>query len=92
MEYTVTIGEKSVIPQRDESNGFYYVDVEDISATDYGVQYVVTIGDNTVQYSVLNYLVNSVKKEGEEGKEALVNLVKAMYDYYEAAKAYESAN
>ncbi len=82
-QYTVTIGGDTATVHYDDLVKYYYVDVENVSATDYGVQYEVSIGGNTVKYSVLNYLKN---KDGNDSK--IGNLARAMYDYYEAAKAY----
>ena len=89
--YTVKIDGKTVdyAIGMDIDNECYYVDVTDVAAENYDKLYTVEITDgnkiNTISYSVMNYLVNNVNKEG---KEALVNLVKAMYDYHAAVKAY----
>ena len=65
-------------------NGMYYIEVPGINPQDYATDIVLTVNDTlTVTYSPLTYIS---RKAGADN--ALANLVKAMYAYHLAAKAY----
>ena len=65
-------------------NDMYYIEVPGINPQDYATDIVLTVNDTlTVTYSPLTYIS---RKAGAD--KALANLVKAMYAYHLAAKAY----
>ena len=65
-------------------NGMYYIEVPGINPQDYATDIVLTVNDTlTVTYSPLTYIS---RKAGADN--ALADLVKAMYAYHLAAKAY----
>ena len=86
---TCTVNGVEQIPVK-AANGKWYVTCEDIAANELEtmVRFTFSDGENacTIEYSALcyaNYVVNDANSS-----DALVNVVKAMYFYSEATKAY----
>lgn len=84
-DYTFKSGEQTLMAQA--KNGLYYVEVENINPQnlDDVLTVTVTCGDEllTVSYSPMNYIV----RMNEKSNDSLKTLLKAMYNYYLAAKA-----
>ena len=81
MPTTIQVNGADVTPT--QSGDFYYVDMEDIHARNLQTNYTFAIGENTVSCSALSY---GCLVQNDDNKS--VNLVKALYAYSEAAKAY----
>ncbi len=64
----------------DSVKGIYYVDVAGISPKNMSTSYKVTVGDATLDYSVLSYAEAVISGSDKN----LANLAKALYNYYEA--------
>ncbi len=64
--------------------GIYYVDVTGISPKDMSTSYKVTVGDATLDYSVLSYAEAVISGSDKN----LANLAKALYNYYEAVSTF----
>ncbi len=92
--YTFKVGETTVEPVRTADGTMYYVDIPDISATDLGAEYVVTITNGsetqTITASVHSYMSSVIaNKENTTLVSAeLLNTVYAMHAYGEAAEGY----
>lgn len=69
------------------SEGLYYYDIAGISADKLASKENLSIGDWSVSASPMSYAYAVVN--GGSDNESLINLVKAMYLYYEAATAYK---
>ena len=75
----------------DAAEGYYYIEVEDILATEYNIQYIFMIVDATGakvgmnSYSIQHY-VNKYQDSTSDVK--LANLVKAVWNYGHAANDY----
>jgi hypothetical protein len=88
-DYTFKIGTKKVTPV--ESGGKWYVEVTNIAAKDLDKVYTVTVSSGsgkivTVKASALSYAYNVLNAEDAPAK--LVDLVKGLYLYNQAANAY----
>ncbi len=64
--------------------GIYYVDVTGISPKNMSTSYKVTVGDATLDYSVLSYAEAVISGSDKN----LANLAKALYNYYEAVSTF----
>ena len=71
-------------------NNAYYVYSKGINPQHYGTDAVLTVSDGTdtitVTYSPLDYIQRMYEKEGTSAE--LKTLLKAMYNYYQAANTY----
>ncbi len=66
-------------------NGMYYIEVADINPQDYANTITLTVNDAlTVKYSPLTYISRMASSTNAN----MVNLVKAMYVYHQAAVSY----
>ena len=95
-DYTFYIGGSKVEPGKANGAGsYYYIELDNIAAKELDTAHSVTVkngGDDVItitNYSALSY-VYSVLKSGE-ADESLVNLVKGLYLYNQAANAYFGA-
>ena len=86
-QYSFTIDQQSL--QVHETNGAYYVDIENIYAKHLDKAYVLHVSDGSktmqLSYSVLGYAKTIVNGNYPE---RLKTLMLALYDYYAAAEAY----
>lgn len=84
--FTFTVGENTLTPK--EKQGYYYIDIENVSAEKLGESFNVSInGEEAIKnYSAVSY-VNKVLKS-ESTSENLKNLVKVLYLYNKAAIEY----
>ncbi len=69
--------------------GMYYIEIAGINPQDLDDAVTVTVGELSVSYSPMNYIVRMAEKYENED---LVALVKALYSYHVAAQAYATAN
>ena len=81
---TCTVDGKRVAV-RSLANGTYCMEIENISADQLGTVYAVKIGDYTLNFSALSYANIVLNNSGDSN---LVNLMKALYLYNQAAVAY----
>ena len=81
---TCTVDGKSVAI-RSLASGTYCIEIENISANQLGTVYAVKIGNYTLNFSALSYANIVLNKSGDAN---LINLIKAMYLYYQAAAVY----
>ena len=81
---TCTVDGKSVAV-RSLANGTYCIEIENISADQLGTVYAVKIGNYTLNFSALSYANIVLNNSGDAN---LVNLMKALYLYNQAAIAY----
>ena len=70
---------------RSLANGTYCLEIENISAHQLGKAYAVKIGNYTLNFSALSYANIVLNKSGDAN---LINLLKALYLYNQAAVAY----
>ena len=70
---------------RSLANGTYCLEIENISASELGTKYAVKIGNYTLNFSALSYANIVLNKSGDAN---LINLLKALYLYNQAAVAY----
>ncbi len=68
-----------------ENGDYYYIEISDISAKDLDTEFVVTIGDYTLELSALSY-AKIVLESGSDV--ALTKVMQALYLYNQAANAY----
>ena len=61
------------------------IEIENISADQLGTAYAVKIGNYTLNFSALSYANIVLNKSGDAN---LINLLKALYLYNQAANAY----
>lgn len=73
--------------QKDEKTGYWFISMEPCSITELGKSHSVTVDGITVSVSPLAY-IRSALLTGTDGP--LSELVLAMYDYYNAACAYQA--
>ena len=66
------------------ANGRYVITIEDVVAKDLDVLYTISIGDCTVTYGALSYVVSMHNSEDV----ALANVVKALYKFNVQANEY----
>lgn len=86
---TFKVGDTELVANRKQGSDLIYVDITDIPAHELDRAFTLTVSDTySVKYSALNY-VQSVISTQTDAK--LVNLVKAIYNYYTEADAYHSA-
>ena len=88
-DFTFKVGSKKYTPV--EKDGKWYVEILNISAKDLDKLYTVTVSSAegkvvTVKTSALSYAYKVLTTEGTDAK--LVNLVKGLYLYNQAANAY----
>ena len=82
-EYTFKVNGKEV--NWNQKNGMYYIDAKDIVSQDLGESVTVTVNDSlTITYSPMNYIVGM----SNNSTPGLSALVKALYNYHLAAKAF----
>lgn len=81
---TCTVDGKHVAV-RSLANSTYCLEIENISANQLGTAYVVKINDYTLSLSALSY-ANLVMSNSIDDN--LINLIRAMYLYYQAAAVY----
>lgn len=79
-----TVDGKSVAI-RSLASGTYCIEIENISANQLGKVYAVKIGNYTLNFSALSYANIVLNKSGDAN---LINLMKALYLYNQAAVAY----
>ena len=79
-----TVDGKSVAI-RSLANDTYCLEIENISANQLGTVYAVKIGNYTLNFSALSYANIVLNKSGDAN---LINLLKALYLYNQAAVAY----
>ena len=82
LTFTVN-GERVAV--RSLADGTYCLEIDNISAQQLGDAYTVKINDFTLQFSALSYAKIVLDKSGDEN---LINLIKAMYLYNQAAVEY----
>ena len=70
---------------RSLESGTYCIEIENISADQLGAAYAVKIGNYTLNFSALSYANIVLNKSGDAN---LINLLKALYLYNQAAVAY----
>ena len=70
---------------RSLASGTYCIEIENISADQLGTAYAVKIGNYTLNFSALSYANIVLNKSGDAN---LINLMKALYLYNQAAVAY----
>ncbi len=80
--YTFTVNGEEYQPI--EKNGMYYIEIGDIMPQNLDKSITVMVDEGlSVTYSPMNYMVNMNQK----GSQTMKALVKALYNYYLAAKA-----
>ncbi|MGN0585377.1 MAG: GLUG motif-containing protein [Ruminococcus sp.] len=84
--FTFTVGVEEVTPVAKQ--GYYYIDIKNISADKLGTAHTVSIGGTPVisGYSALSYAKTVLNSDAAD--ENLKNLVKALYLYNRAAVEY----
>ena len=80
---SVFIGDAKVAPK--DKNGMVYFEKSDIAAKELDTQFTLTIGDNTYNYSVMDYVKLLIASDLGE---ASVELGKATFRYNQKAKAF----
>ena len=70
---------------RSLASGTYCIEIENISADQLGTAYAVKIGNYTLNFSALSYANIVLNKSGDAN---LINLMKALYLYNQAAVTY----
>jgi hypothetical protein len=88
-DYTFKLGSKKVTPE--ESDDGWYIEIKNVAAKDLDKVYTVTVSSGagkivTVKGSALSYVQKVLSTDG--APEKLVNLVKGIYLYNQAANAY----
>ena len=86
---SVTITEAAEVKAVDGLEGYYYVELENVSGFDLATEYTFTVDGVTVTCSALSY--GALVVENMSNNTELVNVVKALYNYSEAATAYKAA-
>lgn len=76
---------EAVEAKADQTEGFYYIDLVDISAKDLDKDFEFQVGNCKVQCSALTYGLSVL---GMESDSKTVNLVKALYAYNQAANEF----
>lgn len=79
-----------------QTGGHYMIEVPDICPQDYDTQIhvIVTNAEGhsaTVSYGPMNYIVRMYKKAADAGRQDIMDLLQALYNYHLAAKAYIAA-
>lgn len=86
-EYSFCLGNKLLKPE--ENGMYYYVDIPNIPSAELDTMYTVSVGDFSITYSALSYVLSKLNKEDTEA--SLTNVLKAMYLYNQEANAYFGA-
>ncbi|MGN0630853.1 MAG: GLUG motif-containing protein [Ruminococcus sp.] len=88
--FTFTVGVEEVTPVAKQ--GYYYIDIKNISADKLGTAHTISIGGTPVisGYSALSYAKTVLNSEAAD--ENLKNLVKALYLYNQKAIEYGTTN
>ena len=88
-EFTFTVDGNTVTPV--EKQGYYYIDIENISADKLGTGFTVSINGEDVitNYSALSYVYKVLDSDSTDDN--LKNLVKTLYLYNQNALAYNAA-
>ena len=88
-DFTFKVNNSAVTPT--EKQGYYFIDIKNISAEKLGNAYTVSInGEDVITgYSALSYAKKVL--DSEETDANLKNLVKALYIYNQNACAYNAA-
>lgn len=87
-EYTFIVDGQAVTPTP-SGDGIYYVDKTNISAKDLDTAYIASVGGLSVTYYGLSYVRSMLSWSGST--EALINIVKSLYVYNQAANTYFGA-
>lgn len=79
-----------------QTGGHYMIEVPDICPQDYDTQITVTVTNAeghsaTVSYGPMNYIVRMYKKAADAGRQDIMDLLQALYNYHLAAVAYIAA-
>ena len=95
-DYTFTVDGKPVEPEADGTGSVLYVRIPDISARSLDTAHTIAVTDGegtlTLTCSALSFAYNTLHMyEGNDGKAALCDLVRALYEYNAAAKSYFGA-
>lgn len=77
---------ESEIPSRP-----YYIEIKDVYAKDLDKMFEITIDGSTVNYSVMSYAYSVISRPSSY-TEDMLNVVKALCLYYEAAEIYTSGD
>lgn len=85
-EQTCTVNGEAVTGVAANEDGYYFVTVPNVSANALDTVQTVVIGDYTVKYSAMSYVYGVLSYTDADAN--LVNLVKALYNYNQAANAY----
>ena len=88
---TITVNGNPVsVSTLSSANGYYYVDVENISGFDLSAKYTFTINEDVmVECTALSYAYSVLSSSAKDDAE-LANVVKALYVYSEEANAYRA--
>ena len=85
-EYVFRLGNTELIPKKKQNTDLIYVDIEDIPAHEMDEKYTITVNDSyAVSYSPLNYAKSVIDTQSDT---KLVNLVKALFNYYVESENY----
>ena len=71
----------------DSSTGYYYVDIDNIAAKNLAVFHTIQCDGMTLEYAALSYCYSKFLTHDTQ-TEALLNVCRALYAYYEAAAYY----
>ena len=82
-EYTFYVDGVEVQPV--QKNDRYYIELPDLAAKNLDQMHEFTVGGLTLNYGVMSYIYNIAFNSNNE---AAVDVVKALYAYHVAAKAY----
>ncbi|MGN0582481.1 MAG: hypothetical protein ACI4KB_07240, partial [Oscillospiraceae bacterium] len=84
--YTFKLDSTDAVLNEITEEGLYYVEIANISAKDLDKMHTLEINNNcTLTFNALSYAYATVKADTNEN---ICNVVKALYKYNEAAKAY----
>ena len=76
-----------------QKNGMYYLEKTNIDASNLNNIYTIVLDDVNVTFGPYTYVRNVLAAyDGIEEKADLVNLVRAIVDYGQAASAYKDAH
>ena len=67
----------------------YYIEVENIAASNLGKAYEINVDGTILHYSAMSYAYSTIIN-AKEGDETAVAAVKMLYLYYKAAEAYNN--
>jgi len=84
-EYEFFVNYKSVGHPVAGQNGWYYIEIRNISPADYDTGFFVTVGTYSLNYSVYSYVYDAQRKTNNQTLKTLTN---AVYAYGKAAKEY----